>query len=59
MRNRKQYASDIDESRKGGQMDAAPLRRNRMAASAARRGFARVADLARALSVSEVTARVK
>lgn len=40
-------------------MDSAPLRRNRMAASAARRGFARVADLARALSVSEVTARVK
>lgn len=38
-------------------MDAAPLRRDRMAASVARRGFARVADLARELGVSEVTVR--
>lgn len=38
-------------------MDAAPVRRDRMAASVARRGFARVADLARELGVSEVTVR--
>lgn len=38
-------------------MDAAPLRRDRMAASVARRGFARVTDLARELGVSEVTVR--
>lgn len=38
-------------------MDAAPVRRDRMAASVARRGFARVADLARELRVSEVTVR--
>ncbi|UTT63155.1 DeoR/GlpR family DNA-binding transcription regulator [Microcella humidisoli] len=38
-------------------MDAAPLRRDRMAASIARRGFARVTDLARELGVSEVTVR--
>jgi DeoR family transcriptional regulator of aga operon len=38
-------------------MDAAPVRRDRMAASIARRGFARVADLARELQVSEVTVR--
>ena len=38
-------------------MDAAPVRRDRMAASVARRGFARVTDLARELSVSEVTVR--
>lgn len=38
-------------------MDAAPVRRDRMAASIARRGFARVADLARELAVSEVTVR--
>lgn len=38
-------------------MDAAPVRRDRMAASVARRGFARVADLARELGVSQVTVR--
>lgn len=38
-------------------MDAAPVRRERMAAAVARRGFARVADLARDLRVSEVTVR--
>ncbi|MBX9718987.1 MAG: DeoR/GlpR family DNA-binding transcription regulator [Microbacteriaceae bacterium] len=38
-------------------MDAAPVRRDRMAVSVARRGFARVADLARELHVSEVTVR--
>lgn len=37
--------------------DSAPLRRERMAASIARRGFARVVDLARELGVSEVTVR--
>lgn len=38
-------------------MNAAPIRRDRMAASVARRGFARVVDLARELGVSEVTVR--
>lgn len=38
-------------------MEAAPVRRDRMAASIARRGFARVTDLARELGVSEVTVR--
>lgn len=37
--------------------DSAPLRRERAAASIARRGFARVTDLARELGVSEVTVR--
>jgi DeoR family transcriptional regulator, aga operon transcriptional repressor len=38
-------------------VDSALRRRERMAASVARRGFARVADLARELGVSEVTVR--
>ncbi len=38
-------------------MDAAPQRRERLASLVAERGFARVADLARELRVSEVTVR--
>ena len=38
-------------------MDAAPQRRERLAGLVADRGFARVADLARTLKVSEVTVR--
>ncbi len=37
--------------------DTAPRRRERLAGAVARRGFARVADLARELGVSEVTVR--
>jgi len=46
-----------ERKERGLNMDAVPIRRDRIAASVARRGFARVVDLARELDVSEVTVR--